>query len=468
MRIANIFLICFFCLSIITLYETNYLFAENEDLIISESEKKEFIKRVSQGLRDRYVFKDVGEQIATHINKQLSEGVYDSIKKVENFTRIMTEDIQSINHDKHLRVIERRQRMNRQAGSDPLLDQYLRTLKSEGENYGFRKVEVLPGNIGYLDFRYFASPVKARDRVTAVMNYLKYTDAIIYDLRKNGGGNPEMIQLMCSYLFDKKIHLNSLYWRDGDRIVEYWTHEEVEGNKMPDIPVFVLTSNYTFSGAEEFAYNLKTRKRAKIIGETSGGGANPGGMHPITENLAIFIPTGRAINPVTGTNWEGKGVEPHIKVLADSALTVALVEAKSAAEKYKKSKIDKAKILISDIHSTENEVEKLVRAGKIEEAQDIFYRMLQIGVDQKLLNEMDINRMGYEYLRKDNIETATIVFQFNVKTFPKAFNTYDSLGEAYMKAGDTEKAIVNYKKSLELNPNNRNAHNMLEQLNAHP
>jgi len=468
MRIINIFLIWIIGLGMTTLYQANYLFAENEDLIISDSEKKEFIKRASQGLIDRYVFKEVGEQIAAHINKQLSEGVYDSITKVKNFTRVMTEDIQSINHDKHLRVIERGRHMNRQPGSDPLLDQYLRTLKSEGENYGFQKVEILPGNIGYVDFRYFAAPVKARDRVVAIMSFLKYTDAIIFDLRKNGGGNPEMIQLMCSYLFDEKIHLNSLYWRDGDRIVEYWTHDEVEGAKMPEIPVFVLTSNYTFSGAEEFAYNLKTRERATIIGETSGGGANPGGMHPITENLAIFIPTGRAINPVTGKNWEGTGVEPHIKVMADSALAVALETAKPDAEKYKKSKIDKAKILISDIHSTENAVEKLVRAGKTGEAQEIFYNMLQIGVDQKLLNEMDINRMGYDYLRKDNIETAMIVFKFNVKAYPTAFNTYDSLGEAYMKYGNTEKAIENYKKSLELNPNNRNAVNMLEQLNANP
>jgi tetratricopeptide (TPR) repeat protein len=90
--------------------------------------------------------------------------------------------------------------------------------------------------------------------------------------------------------------------------------------------------------------------------------------------------------------------------------------------------------------------------------------MLRMGIDQKLLNEMDINRMGYEYLRKDNIETAIIVFKFNVQAYPDAFNTYDSLGEAYMKNGDTEKAIQNYKKSLELNPNNNNAVRMLEQL----
>jgi tetratricopeptide (TPR) repeat protein len=363
-----------------------------------------------------------------------------------------------------MRVIVRRPRPKMGSGSDPLLDQYLRTLEGESENYGFQKIEVLEGNIGYVDFRYFASPVKATDRVVAAMSFLKYTDAIIYDLRKNGGGNPEMIQLMCSYLFDKKIHLNSLYWRDGDRIVEYWTLDQIEGVRLPDIPVYVLTSHYTFSGAEEFTYNLKTRKRATIIGETTGGGANPGGMFPITKNFGMFIPEGRAINPVTGTNWEGTGVEPDIKVAADSALSVALEEVQPAAQKYKQNKIEKANILISEIHTTEIEVDKLVRAGKIDAATDTFSHVLEVGIDQKLLNEMDINRMGYEYLRKDKIETAMIVFKFNVETYPGAFNTYDSLGEIYMKIGNKELAIQNYKKSLELNPKNDNALRMLEQL----
>jgi tetratricopeptide (TPR) repeat protein len=464
MRIVKEYIICLIGLLFINVAGLEGVFAQEIQLIVAESEKNEFIKRVSQGLSDRYVFKEVGEKVADYITRQYKEGVYDTIRKAMHFTRILTDDIQSVSHDKHMRVIIRQPRPDLESGLDPLLDQYMRTLNGEGENYGFQKIEILPGNIGYVDFRYFASPVIAADRVVAVMNFLKYTDAIIYDLRKNGGGNPEMIQLMCSYLFDEKVHLNSLYWREGDRIVEYWTLDKVEGTKLPEIPVFVLTSNYTFSGAEEFAYNLKTRERATIIGETTGGGANPGGMNPITENLGIFIPTGRAINPVTGTNWEGTGVKPHIQVTADSALFIALEKAKPAAKDYKKFKIDKARNMISDIRSTEIEVEKLIRAEMSEKASKLFSRILQNGIDKKLLNEMDINRMGYEYLRKDNIETAIIVFKFNVKAFPEAFNTYDSLGEAYLKNGEIQLAKQNYKKSLELNPNNNNARKMLKQL----
>ena len=159
------------------------------------------------------------------------------------------------------------------------------------------------------------------------MNFLANADAIIFDMRQNGGGHPGLIQYICSYLFDAPTHLNSLYWRQGDRTEEFWTLDDVPGPKMPDVPVFVLTSSYTFSGAEEFSYNLQTRERATLVGETTGGGANPGGRMPVNQRFGIFIPTGRAINPITGTNWEGIGVVPDIAVDADEAYDTALAMA---------------------------------------------------------------------------------------------------------------------------------------------
>jgi hypothetical protein len=440
------------------------LFAQVDNTELSKSEIKEFVNNASERLIDRYVFKEIGEEIASYISGRFEEGVYDTITKAGNFSSFMTEEIQSISHDKHMRVILRRPRPQMDSGPDPLLDQYLRTLESQEENYGFHNVEILANNIGYVDFRYFASPLIAGDRVVAVMSFLKYTDALIFDLRKNGGGNPEMIQLMCSYLFDKKVHLNSLYWREGDRTVEYWTLDQIEGERMPDIPVFVLTSHYTFSGAEEFTYNLKTRKRATIIGETTGGGANPGGVHPITERFGMFIPTGRAINPVTGINWEGTGVEPDIKVEADSALAVALRKALPAVKENKEIKIRNAKDLVRNIHSSEDGVESLIKVGKSDEATEKLFKVLDSGIKQGILNEMSINSLGYEFLRQDKNNSAIIVFKYNVKAYPNAFNTYDSLGEAFMKLGMMDQAIQNYEKSLELNPNNNNAVEMLEKL----
>jgi C-terminal processing protease CtpA/Prc len=192
-------------------------------------------------------------------------------------------------------------------------------------NSGFVKLERLPGNVGYLDLRGFMDHESGAETVAAAMNFLANTDALILDLRKNGGGSPHMVQLICSYLFaaDKPVHLNSLYWREGDRTEEFWTLKDLSGHRYLGKDVYVLTSRLTFSGAEECAYNLQTRKRATLVGETTGGGAHPGKGVLLGEHFRAFISTGRAINPVTKTNWEGTGVRPDVATDAERALDVA-------------------------------------------------------------------------------------------------------------------------------------------------
>jgi C-terminal processing protease CtpA/Prc len=155
------------------------------------------------------------------------------------------------------------------------------------------------------------------------MNFLSHVDAIIFDLRDNGGGDPKMIALISTYLFDKPTHLNDLYNRKEDETTQYWTLPYVPGNRLPDTPAFVLTSKMTFSGAEEFSYNLKNLKRATIIGETTGGGAHPVSGHRIDDHFMIGVPSARAINPVSKTNWEGTGVTPDVPANGSEALDVA-------------------------------------------------------------------------------------------------------------------------------------------------
>jgi len=195
-------------------------------------------------------------------------------------------------------------------------------------NHGFAKVERLPGNIGYLEFLNFMDEELGADTVAAAMNFINGTDALIIDMRRNGGGNPAMVALVCSYLFgNEPVHLNDLYWREGNRTEEFWTKKDVAGKRYLNKDVYVLTSKRTFSGAEEFTYNLKNLKRATIVGETTGGGAHPGGGFRINEHFGMFVPTGRAISPITKTNWEGTGVTPDISVPADQALHVARIMA---------------------------------------------------------------------------------------------------------------------------------------------
>jgi len=137
-----------------------------------------------------------------------------------------------------------------------------------------------------------------------------------------------MVALISSYLFgEKPVHLNDLYWRTGDRTQEFWTKPEKVLRRFPEKDLYILTSNNTFSAGEEFSNNLKTLKRATIIGERTGGGANPGNTVRLNEHFSAFIPSGRAINPITKTNWEGVGVEPDIKVPKEQALKTAHIMA---------------------------------------------------------------------------------------------------------------------------------------------
>ena len=134
-----------------------------------------------------------------------------------------------------------------------------------------------------------------------------------------------MVASVSSYLFGpEQVHLNSLYWRPTDRTQDFYTQPDVPGTRFgPDKPLYVLTSRRTFSAAEEFTYNLQTRQRAVIVGDTTGGGAHPGGVGRVTDHFSVWIPSGRAINPITQTNWERVGVRPDIAVPADQALHTA-------------------------------------------------------------------------------------------------------------------------------------------------
>jgi retinol-binding protein 3 len=169
------------------------------------------------------------------------------------------------------------------------------------------------------------------------MAFVAHTDALIFDLRDNGGGDPAMVAFIASYLFDRHTHLNDLYNRRENSTEQYWTLPYVPGERLPKQPVFVLTSSHTFSGAEEFCYDLKTQKRATIVGETTGGGAHPVGGHTVADYFMIGVPFAKAVNPVTKTNWEGTGVEPDVKVSAADALTTAekLAAEKIQAESHK-------------------------------------------------------------------------------------------------------------------------------------
>src|ERR1700752_1574779 len=303
---------------------------EQPDLTIDAATRTKVIDGILKRLNDSYVFPEVAKKMETSIRERVSNKEYDFFTSSKEFATKLTDDLQAVSKDKHLRV---RYSHNAIPERGPRREPTAEEREQEKReltwmNHGFSKVERLPGNIGYLEFTNFLDPDLGADTVAAAMNFINGTDALIVDMRRNGGGDPAMVALVCSYLFGPEpVHLNDLYWREGNRTDEFWTKKEVAGKRYLNKDVYVLTSKRTFSGAEEFTYNLKNLKRATIIGETTGGGAQPGGGFRISEHFGMFVPTGRAISPITKTNWEGTGVTPDVSGPADQALRVARIMA---------------------------------------------------------------------------------------------------------------------------------------------
>ena len=336
------------------------------DMAIDAATRTQVIDAILKELNDRYVFPEVAKQIETNMRQRIANKEYDSITSAEEFAKKLTEDLQSVSKDKHMRVRYSSQVIPvRQQQNEPTAEERMRFENNMKRiNFAFEKVERLPGNIGYIKFNNFFAPELGAETVAAAMNFVTNTDALIFDLRENGGGDPEMVALICSYLFgDKPVHLNSLYWREGNRTDDFFTKPTVLGKKYLDKDVYILTAQRTFSAAEEFTNNLKVLKRATVIGETTGGGANPGGVFRVGDHFGIFVPTGRAINPITKTNWEGTGVEPDVKVSKELALKTAYLTALNKSLERTKDE-DFKRALKEVIERTQKELDEMKKVAQ--------------------------------------------------------------------------------------------------------
>jgi hypothetical protein len=290
---------------------------------IDAATRKHVIDGAIAMLDEFYVFPEVAKKMGIAVRGRAKRGEYDSVTDGDAFARLLAAHFQEVSHDKHIFVSFSPTQVPEDS-APPNRDAIARQRDAMRDaNCAFEKVEHLKGNIGYLKFNGFGDPEICAPTAIAAMNFLGGVDALIFDLRQNGGGDPKMVALLCSYLFEHPTHLNDLWTRKGDETQQFWTLPYVPGKRLPSIPVYVLTSHRTFSGAEEFTNNLKVLKRATIVGEVTGGGAHPVGGHRIDDRFTIGVPFARAINPITKTNWEGVGVEPDVKVSADDALTTA-------------------------------------------------------------------------------------------------------------------------------------------------
>jgi retinol-binding protein 3 len=286
--------------------------------------RRELLEQLAGVLESQYVIEGTAKKLGSFLRAKAESDSYGSISSGPELARVLTHDLYSVAHDKHLRVSYSFTPLplapKGVLGPPPkdVLDQIRRM------NGGIPKVEILDGNVGYM--RVNGVPVLAavRSAVAAAFAFLHNTDALIIDNRGNGGGDPNTVAFYVSYLSDgKPFVVNTFHWRAGHRVEEFRTTDLGDLAYGARKPVFVLTSPATFSGGEELSYDLQTLKRAVIVGELTGGGANPGGPVSLGKHFLVNVPLGQAVNPVTGTSWEGVGVKPDVAVPAATALSKA-------------------------------------------------------------------------------------------------------------------------------------------------
>jgi len=294
---------------------------DRKALTIDDAKRRAVIDGIAKELDAHYVTPAVGTKMVAAMREHLAHGDYDKITQGPAFALALTKDLRDVSHDLHLGVMFG----PGPSGPPPSPGDQAAMLKSM--NYGFGPIERMSGNIAHVVIDGFPqiSDDAGREGVANLMSQAADADALILDLRHNHGGWPETVALIASYLFDSTpVHLNDMWERDTGKIEPSWTVKDLRGKRFGGKkPVYVLTSNETFSGGEEMAYDLQSLHRAKTVGETTGGGAHPVGGHPVADSFVVMVPSGRPINPVTKTDWEGVGVVPDIKVAADAALEEA-------------------------------------------------------------------------------------------------------------------------------------------------
>ena len=275
------------------------------------------VAQIAKAMRNDYVEPAVGARAAAAIEAASAAGAYDSLQTPAVFAKQLTSDLFAVAHDKHIRVDA--------PGEPPSGDTPALPPTSDA---GVVRADRLAGNIGYIELVAFPPPAALKGPLDRAMAALAGTRALIVDMRRNHGGAPLGVAYLVSFFVNGKapVHVMDILWRKTGT-TDYSVDTDFTSptpTSYLDKPVYVLTSPGTFSGGEEFCYDMQSLKLGALVGETTGGGANPGGGRPLGSGLSIFMPTGKARSPVTGTNWEGVGVKPDITVPAGQALKAAL------------------------------------------------------------------------------------------------------------------------------------------------
>lgn len=297
---------------------------------LDAAERQRVIDQAIANLKRFYFDKDVAQKTADALLVHEKNGDDDAATRGEAFAGLLTAQMRDTSHDMHLELEYSEIALPPGPPAETAGSLELFRKRMLQQNCMIRKVEILPHNVGYLKLDFFPDASVCGETAKNAMASLNDADAIIFDLRDNAGGFENMVSLIASCLFD---HPEYMFSPRGAPTEDSWTRSPVSGSRLADKPVYVLTSYTTWSGAEQFSYDLKMLKRATLVGETTRGGAHVGAFHRIDDHFGMGIPEEKAINPFGKADWEGVGVEPDVKVKAADALETAKKLAESKLQR---------------------------------------------------------------------------------------------------------------------------------------
>ena len=431
---------------------------------LDNREKQKLIHEVSNLVRANYVFSDLGEKYGQEILEVFESGKFDEINDPKEFGDSVTTVLHNLTKDKHFyfRLVEKSDLGEDEQGS---LHHPVRFYSfGKKEHLGIFRLDWIENEIGYMDYRRFYYQSEAKEELLNAMNFLSSANAIIIDLRENQGGTGRLIPLLCSYFLPYPTQLTGTFYKVENITEEWWTLEKVEGKRLLDVPLFILISNKTFSAAEYLAYDLKVRQRATLIGEPTKGGAHSVDLFPVGDSFEIYIPTSRAINPVTGSNWEGTGVIPDVNVPSETALDTAIVLAKIAAEEYGKKKDAEMMKIINKMQKQLDRAELLFKNDKDTDAVACLDSAFQTGSQTDVLNEFFIDVLAYYYSSNKLNKMSIEILKKQIELFPESSNAYESLAWEYYKQDKKKLAKKYFLIVLDLDKNNSFAKEILKRL----
>lgn len=298
-----------------------------QDIALKAADRAAVVRMLAEKMNANYIEPAVAERVGSAIARKNAEGGYASAASAQAFSAVLAQDLRALSGDLHFgAMLDEGYRERGNAAEVPTrarMDEARE--QTERWGYGIEKVERLPGNVGYIELRGFGRTEFVGPAYSAAMSLMAGTEALILDLRRNGGGSPASVAYLMSHFFPfgDERHLIDIYNRPTDTTRQIFTVATVA--QRYDKPVYVLTSARTFSGGEDFSYSMQAQKRGTVVGETTGGGSNPVGRFRVGQGIVVVIPTSRTTNFVTKTNWEHVGVKPDIAVPAAQALQTAHV-----------------------------------------------------------------------------------------------------------------------------------------------